>query len=66
MSIRPTVTVVRGLENGLSLFAAILTDTQCQRLMTAGIITGINLITTDTIIAVGLLYGRGKVFRGRG
>jgi len=34
-------------------------------LMTAGIITGINLITVDTIIAVGLLYGRGKVFRGR-
>lgn len=64
MSIRPMITVVRGLENGLSLFAAILTDTPA--LMTAGIITGINLITADTIIAMGLLYGRGKVFRGRG
>jgi len=65
MSILPTVTVVRSLENGLSLFAAILIDTVLA-LMTAGIITGINLIIADTIIAVGLLYGRGKVFRGRG
>lgn len=28
------------------------------------IITGINLIIADIIIAVGLLYGRGEAFRG--
>lgn len=34
--------------------------------MTAGIITGINLIIADTITAVSLLYGRGEAFRAAG
>jgi len=34
--------------------------------MTAGIITGINLIIADIITAVGLLYGRGEAFRAAG